>query len=267
MYSGVAVVPELFDTHAHLDQDEFAVDRAETIERARQANIGTILAVGVTAGSSAACVQLAGDHAGLYAAVGIQPNYCAQAAAGDWDAILALVDRPEVVALGETGLDRYWDYAPLELQQDYFDRHLRLSQKTDLPFIVHTRDSDAEVLSMLREARSRGPLAGVMHSFTGTSETAAECLELGLFISFAGMVTFKKSDSLRAVARSIPDDRILIETDSPYLAPHPLRGKRNEPANLIHTASCLARERGQSLDEFARLTTANARRLLRLDAS
>jgi TatD DNase family protein len=118
---------------------------------------------------------------------------------------------------------------------------------------------------MLREARLRGPLAGVMHSFTGSSETAAQCLELGMYISFAGMVTFKKSDALRAVARTIPADRILIETDSPYLSPHPLRGKRNEPAHVLHTAECLARERGQTLDEFAALTTANARRLFRLE--
>ena len=173
--------------------------------------------------------------------------------------------RPRVVALGETGLDRYWDYTPLDVQQDYFDRHLRLSQQTGLPFIVHTRESDADVLAMLREARLRGPLTGVMHSFTGSSETAAECLELGMYISFAGMATFKKSDALRAVARTIPADRILIETDSPYLSPHPLRGKRNEPAHVLHTAECLARERGQTLDEFAAQTTANARRLFRLE--
>ena len=201
---------------------------------------------------------------GVYAAVGIQPNYCAQAAEGDWPRVLDLVGRPRVVAVGETGLDRHWDYTPFDVQQDYFDRHLRLSQQTGLPFIVHTRESDADVLAMLREARLRGPLTGVMHSFTGTSETAAECLELGLYISFAGMVTFKKSDALRGVAKAIPQDRILIETDSPYLSPHPLRGPRNEPARLVHTAECLARERGVSLDEFAAQTTANARRLFRL---
>lgn len=258
-------MPELFDTHAHLDQEEFDADRAETIERARAAGVKTILAVGATAASSAACVELGEQHPDIFAAVGIQPNYCAQAAPGDWDAVLALSSRPRVVALGETGLDRYWDYTPLEMQQDYFDRHLRLSQQTGLPFIVHTRESNAEVVAMLREARLRGPLAGVMHSFTGASETAAECLELGLYISFAGMVTFKKSDALRTVARAIPPDRILIETDSPYLSPHPLRGKRNEPAHLLHTAECLARERGQTLDEFAAQTTANARRLFRLE--
>ncbi|MGH7138124.1 MAG: TatD family hydrolase [Pirellulales bacterium] len=255
---------ELFDTHAHLDQPEFDDDRAEVLERAKQAGVETMLAVGITAASSAACVELAAKHVGVFAAAGIQPNYCAQAEQGDWQRVLELVERPRVVALGETGLDRYWDYSPFDVQQDYFDRHLRLSQSRGLPFIVHTRDSDAEVLAMLREARQRGPLSGVMHSFTGGTETATECVELGLYISFAGMVTFKKSVELRAVAKSVPDDRILIETDSPYLSPHPLRGRRNEPAHLVHTAACLAAERGMSVQDFAALTTANAKRLLGL---
>lgn len=253
-----------FDTHAHLDQDEFDADRTEVLARAQAAGVETIVAVGVTAASSRACVELAAQHSGVRAAVGIQPNYTTQAAADDWAAIVELAARPGVVALGETGLDRYWNYSPLDVQQDYFDRHLRLSQQTGLPFIVHTRDSDAEVLAMLREARRRGPLAGVMHSFTGAAETAAECVELGLWISFAGMVTFKKSDALRAVARCVPTDRILVETDSPYLSPHPLRGKRNEPAHVVHTAACLAEARGEPLERFAAQTTANARRLFRI---
>ena len=252
----------LFDTHAHLDQPEFDADRTAVIERARQAGVANLLAVGITAESSAAAVQLAAGHDGIFAAVGLQPNYCGQAAPGDWDRVLALVDQPKVVALGETGLDRYWDYTPFEIQQNYFDRHLRLSQQRGLPFIVHSRDCDADILAMLREARQRGPLAGVMHSFCGSAETAAECLELGLYISFAGMVTFKKSGDLRAIATGIPADRILIETDSPYLSPHPLRSKRNEPAQLVHTAACLAEVRGESVEKFAAQTTANARRLL-----
>ncbi|HEV3003929.1 MAG TPA: TatD family hydrolase [Pirellulales bacterium] len=254
---------QLFDTHAHLDQPEFDDDRTEMIARARSAGVTTVIAVGTTAATSAACVALAAAQEGVFAALGIQPNYCAEAAADDWQRVLSLVDRPGVVAIGETGLDRHWDFAPLEVQRDYFDRHLRLSQERKLPFIVHTRESEEDVLAMLREARRRGPLAGVMHSFTGTTETAAECVELGLYISFAGMVTYKKSDPLRCVARRVPAERILIETDSPYLAPHPLRGSRNEPAHLVHTAACLAHERGQTLEEFAALTTANAWQLFR----
>jgi TatD DNase family protein len=253
----------LVDTHAHLDQEEFNEDREAVIARARQAGVETIVAIGTTALSSELTVDLAAKHPGVFAAVGIQPNYAAQAEPGDWEMIVALVDRPKVVAIGETGLDRHWSYSPFDVQQDYFDRHLRLSQDRNLPFVVHTRDSDADVLEMLREAHRRGPLAGVMHSFTGTAETAGECLELGLYISFAGMVTFKKSAELRAVAALIPDNRILIETDSPYLAPHPLRGKRNEPANVAHTAACLAEVRGVSVEKFSELTTLNARALFR----
>jgi TatD DNase family protein len=260
----------LFDTHAHLDQTEFDADRPAVIERAHAAGVATIVAIGVTADSSAAVLRLAGEFASLepsiYAAVGIHPNYCAEAASGDWDRVVEMAGKPRVVALGETGLDQYRDHAPLALQQDYFDRHLRLSQERDLPFIVHTRESQAEVLAMLREARARGPLRGVMHSFTGDAATAAECVELGMHISFAGMVTFKKSDDLRAVAATVPADRILIETDSPYLSPQPLRGKRNEPANVALTAECLAKVRGASVEDFAAQTTANARRLFQLTA-
>jgi TatD DNase family protein len=254
----------LIDTHAHLDQPEFDADRAEVIDRATAAGVEAIVAVGVTADSSEAAVKLAAAFPSVQAAVGIQPNYCAQAKPGDWERILALVELPKVMAIGETGLDRYWDYSPFDVQQDYFDRHLRLSQQCGLPFIVHTRESDADVLAMLEDARRRGPLSGVMHSFTGTAQTAARCLELGLYISFAGMVTFKKSDDLRAVAAMVPDDRILSETDSPYLAPHPLRGKRNEPANVVHTARTLADARGMSYEQFAQQSTANAKRLFRV---
>jgi len=254
----------LIDTHAHLDQEEFNADRAEVIDRATIAGVETMIAIGVTAESSEASVRLAAEFPTVYAAVGIQPNYCGQANPGDWERILELVKSPRLVAIGETGLDRYWDYSPFDVQQDYFDRHLRLSQQCGLPFIVHTRESDADVLAMLEDAHRRGPLAGVMHSFTGSSQTAARCLELGLYISFAGMVTFKKSDELRAVARMIPDDRILIETDSPYLAPHPLRGKRNEPANVVHTARVLAEVRGVNYERFAEQTTANAKTLFRI---
>ncbi len=253
----------MIDTHAHLDDEQFDPDRDAVIERALAAGVETMIAVGTTAPTSAKCAEIAARYPSVFAAVGIQPNYTAQAAPEDWDRVVELSRAGRVVALGETGLDRYWDYAPLNMQRDYFDRHLRLSQTTDLPFIVHTRESDAEVLAMLREARQRGLLRGVMHSFTGTIETAVECMEMGLFISFAGMVTFKKSQALRDVAKQIPADRILIETDSPYLSPHPLRGKRNEPAHLTHTASCLAEVRGVPLQQFIAETTENARRLFR----
>ncbi len=254
----------LIDTHAHLDQEDFAEDQDQVIERALQAGVSHMIAVGIGAASSEECLKLATTFSQISAAVGIQPNYCAEAADGDWDRIVALSGKHRVVAIGETGLDRHWDFSPFSLQQDYFDRHLRLAEETDLPFIVHTRESDEDVLEMLREARRRSPLQGVMHSFTGSEETAKECIDLGLYISFAGMVTFKKSHDLRAVACQIPEQRILIETDSPYLAPHPLRSRRNEPSYVTHTAKCIAKERGIPFEEFSRITSRNAERLFRL---
>ncbi len=250
----------LVDTHAHLDQDNFDADRQAVIERAREAGVATVIAIGTTVATSEAVLALAASHTGIFAAVGIQPNYTGEVAEADWQRIVELVERPKVVALGETGLDRYWDDAPFDVQQDYFDRHLRLSQERDLPFVVHMRDCQEDILVMLREARHRGPLRGVMHSFTGTAAGAAECVELGLYISFAGMVTYKKSTELRAVATGVPADRILVETDSPYLSPEPRRGKRNEPANVVYTARCVAEARGQSFEDFWRKRRPTRRR-------
>jgi TatD DNase family protein len=258
-------MPTFFDTHAHLDQEEFAADRDDILRRARAAGVESILAIGISAASSAATVELAACHEGVYAAVGVHPNSAAQAEPGDWDRVTALLNSPKVVALGETGLDRYWDHTPFAVQQDYFDRHLRLSQQTGLPVVIHSRDCDEDILAMLREAARRGPLRGIMHSFSSSAETAAECLALGLHVSFSGMVTYKKNDALREVANTIPPDRLLIETDSPYLSPEPVRGiRRNEPAHVEHTAARLAGVLGQDLDELARRTTANARRLFGL---
>jgi TatD DNase family protein len=252
----------LFDTHAHLDQPAFADDLPQVLARARAAGVLDVLAIGVDATSSAATVQLSAQHPSVHAAVGIQPNDVAEAAAGDWDRIVALAGSPGVVALGETGLDRFWDRTPFAMQQDYFDRHLRLSQSTGLPVVIHLRDCETEVLAMLAEARARGPLTGVMHSYTGTLEGALAAVELGLCVSFAGMVTYKKSDELRRVAAGVPVDRLLVETDAPYLSPEPVRKvRRNEPAHVAHTARLLAEVRGVSLEELARQTTANARRL------
>ncbi|MEM8864730.1 MAG: TatD family hydrolase [Planctomycetota bacterium] len=257
----------LFDTHAHLDQDNFADDRLAVVERAKAAGVTRMLAVGVTADSSRDCIALAKEYEPIAAAVGIQPNYVAEAGTDDWDAIVQLASEPQVVALGETGLDRYWDDTPFDQQQDYFDRHLRLSQTTGLPFIVHMRECEADIMAMLREAYERGPLRGVMHSFTGDAAMAAECVDLGLHISFAGMVTFKKSDDLRAVAATVPADRLLVETDSPYLSPEPVRKiRRNEPAHVAHTARCLAEVRGVPFEQLAAQTFANAEALFKRPA-
>lgn len=262
------MVPMLFDTHAHLDDEQFAGNLDEVLGRAQAAGVTGIVTVGISAASSAACCALAARRAAVHAAVGIQPNYGAQAAAGDWDQIVALASGDRVVALGETGLDRYWDHTPWAVQQDYFDRHLRLAQQLALPVIIHLRDCGAELLAMLREARRRGPLRGVLHSFSADEATAAEGLALGLHISFSGIVTYPKSAALRAVAGQIPAERLLLETDAPYLSPHPHRGHRpNEPARIVHTAACVAQARGVPVETLAAQTTANARALFRLDAS
>lgn len=255
-------MPSYFDTHAHINQPKFKDDLDEVIARAEAANLAGIVTIGVDAESSKECLELSQKYQLVHAAVGIQPNDVGEAKPNDWDCIVKLASESGVVALGETGLDRYWDHTPFELQQDYFDRHLRLSQTTSLPFIVHMRECEKEVLEMLREARKRGPLKGVMHSYTGTTAGAAEAIELGLMVSFAGMVTFKKSEELRLVAKSVPLDKLLIETDSPYLSPEPVRKiKRNEPAHVVNTAHHLAELRGETIEDFARQTTQNAKQL------
>ncbi|HLQ46133.1 MAG TPA: TatD family hydrolase, partial [Planctomycetaceae bacterium] len=196
--------------------------------------------------------------------VGIHPNYAVQAKPGDWEIIEELVSSPKVVAIGETGLDRYWDHTPFEVQLDYFRRQIELAGRRQLPFIVHCREAEADVVAVLREAARTGQLKGVMHSFCGSAETLAVALDVGLHISFAGMLTFKKNEPLRQLAKRVPHDRLLVETDSPYLAPLPHRGKRNEPSFVRHTAECLAEVHGKTLDEMAAITTANARRLFGL---
>lgn len=254
---------DLFDTHAHLDDEQFELCRGEVIARASEVGVSRILTVGTSAASSESSVQIAHQFPCVFAAVGIQPNYAGAATDDEWDRIRGLVDDPRVRAIGETGLDAHWDYTPWDVQQRWFDRHLRLAQATGLPLVIHLRDCDTPMLDMLRAARGRGPLRGIMHSFTGSPETAWECLQLGLHISFAGMVTFKSAQALRDLAREVPPERLLLETDSPYLAPHPCRGTRpNEPALLLHTARCIAAARGVADEELVELTTRNARDLL-----
>jgi TatD DNase family protein len=167
-----------------------------------------------------------------------------------------------VVGVGETGLDRHWDFTPFPLQEDYFARHLALSRQRNLVVVIHCREAEADVLRMLREEFDRhGPIKGVMHSFSGDEALAKDCLAMGLHISFAGMLTYKNAEALRDVAKGISRDRLLVETDCPYLAPVPMRGKRNEPAFVLHTATCLAGLRGVGLDQIAEQTTLNAEEL------
>jgi TatD DNase family protein len=256
----------LVDTHAHLDDRRLRADLGGVLSRATAAGVTQVIAIGTTAETSAGVIELAQTHPGVFAAVGIHPNDAAEASHQDWEAVVAWAGNAGVVAIGETGLDRYWKRTPFEDQQAWFDRHLRLAQEHDLPIVIHCRDCQDDIIEQLR--RLGRPVQGVMHSFTGTWEHARACLELGLHLSFAGMVTFanKALDPLREVAARMPIDRLLVETDSPYLSPHPLRGKPNEPCRVSLTAACLAELRGIPAAEFALASTANARRLFRLPA-
>ncbi len=254
----------MIDTHAHLDEEAFRGDCDEVVARALSEGVTNIVTIGTTLETSRNAVKIAAKYPQVFAVVGIQPNYVAQAQPGDWEEIERLATAAKVVGIGETGLDRYWDYAPIDLQADYFTRHLDLARRLDLPFVVHCREAEADVVAQLRAAAEQGPLRGIMHSFAGDAETARACVELGLHISFSGMVTYPKNEGLRAAAGEVPLDRILVETDAPYLAPQKFRGKRNEPAYVQYTVAKLAEVRGMTPQEFGELTAKNARALLRL---
>ena len=260
------------DTHAHLADEAFSERLEEVLSRAMVARVTRILCVGVDAGASASAVSLASRIGGekmpaVWASVGIHPNYAHQERPGDWESIVALttnshVGGSRVCALGETGLDRYWDDCPFEVQKKNFTRHWELSRSTGLPVIIHSRDGDAEMLDALRNEYKHGELRGVMHSFSSTLEVALECVAMGLYISFSGMLTYKKNDVLRDVAAKIPEDRLLVETDCPYLSPEPKRATRpNEPSLMVHTGEVLGKVRGWTIAETAERTTANALRL------
>ena len=253
----------LIDTHAHLDEQSFEADFDDVIQRAQAAAVKGMVTIGITVDSCRRAISLAEKYPSVRAAVGIHPNYVSQAAFEDWAIVCEMARHPRVVALGETGLDRYWDHSPIELQVDYFERHLALSRETGKPFIVHCREAEAETLAVLERAAQSGPLNGIMHSFCGSPETAKRCVELGMLLSFSGMITYKKNEALRQLAASLPRDRILVETDCPYLSPTPYRGKRNEPSYVKLTAQTLAEACGLTLPELAELTTANAKRVFR----
>ncbi len=256
---------DLIDTHAHLDDEQFAADLPAVLERARAAGVTRVVAVATSAPSSTAVLELASRHRELAATAGIHPNHITKELPDAWDRVAALMADPRIVGVGETGLDRHWDDTPFPLQQEYFGRHLAMSRLHKRAIVIHCREADADVLAMLRtEFDQHGPILGVMHSFVGAPEMAAACLAMGLHISFAGMLTYKSAANVRESAVTIPLDRLLVETDSPYLAPVPVRGKRNEPANVVYTAACLAGLHGISMEELGARTSRNARGLFGL---
>jgi TatD DNase family protein len=252
----------IIDTHAHLADESLSSQLEEVIAQAAAADVRAILCVATTLATTRQCLAIAERAPAVRATAGIHPNYTAAATDAEFDAVASLAEHPRVAAIGETGLDRYWDDAPWELQLAYFRKHIALSRRLDKPLVIHTRDCAAETLEVLQAAYSAGPFRGVMHSFTGPQAVADGCLALGLYISFAGMLTYKNAADIRAIAATIPPERLLVETDSPYLTPHPHRGKRpNTPAHVVHTLDCLAEVRGVPRAELAAQTTRNAETL------
>lgn len=255
----------LLDTHAHLADDQLQGELDAILARAEEVGLVGVIAIGTNFGDSQQCAALAQRHPLVYASAGIHPNECREATENHWQAVVQLLDQPRVVAVGETGLDRHWDFTPFDLQLAWFQRHLDIARQCDLPLVIHTRDCFADMIDVLGDAQRRGPLRGVMHSFTGTQDDAEALLELGMYLSFAGMVTYPKSTALREVARRVPLERLLIETDAPYLSPHPHRGQRpNEPSLVKWTCAAIAAERGVEASWLAEQTTQNACELFRL---
>ena len=250
------------DSHCHLDMERFDGERDEVIARARAAGLGAMITIG--AGGPFECnraaVRLAQEHADIFATVGVHPH---DASTVD-DAVIAelerLADEPKVVGIGETGLDFYYDNSPREAQILALRRFIVLARERRLPLVVHVRDAYDDCGRILRE-EGLGEAGGVIHCFSGDRAAARMFLDLGMHLSFSGIVTFKNADELRAAAAMTPADRLLIETDAPFLAPIPLRGKRNEPAYVLHTAARLAEVRGETLDDLVNMTAANARRV------
>jgi len=253
----------LVDSHCHLDDRRFDADREAVIARARQAGVECMLAIGSGDGPPdlEAAVRLAERYPALYATVGVHPHDAAKATQETWSRLESLLRHPKVVALGEIGLDYHYNFSPPEIQREVFIRQLELARVWRKPIIIHTREAWPDTLQLLATRWKPGGLAAVMHCFSGGSEQARQCLDMGFYLSFAGVVTFPKAMAVAEAGRLTPSDRLLIETDAPYLAPVPLRGRRNEPAFVVHIARRLAELRGQSLETVAAATTENFRRL------
>ena len=259
------------DSHAHIDGPEFDADRQEVIQRARDAGVSAILNVGTGdphSGALERAVELAQKYEDIYTAVGVHPHDARLFDDRAEQSIRELIRRgTRVIAWGEIGLDFHYDNSPRQVQMDVFRRQLHLARDANLPVIVHTREAEKETIDLLKSEWAGSNLPGIMHCFSGSLGLAEKAMALGFSISFSGIVTFKKADELRAVAHEVPLDRLLIETDCPFLSPVPFRGKRNEPAQVVEVARCLATLRGLTLQEMARITTENFTSLFKLELS
>lgn len=254
---------ELFDSHCHVDEAKFDVDREETHARMREAGVVRYAVIGSDLPSSRHAADYAACHDGCWAAVGIHPHEASGYREGDLDTLTGWLGEDKVVALGEIGLDYYYDHSPRDVQRQVCELQMELAYRLDVPVVYHVRDAHQDMLDLMKARKGRLS-GGIIHCFSGSWEIAKEYLKLGFFISFAGPVTFKKAPKLQEAAVSVPIDRLLIETDSPYLAPEPVRGRRNEPANVRYVAEKIAALRGMPLEEVAAATTANAMRVYRI---
>lgn len=264
--------PIFVDSHAHLETEQFEADREQVIARAREAGIETILAIGsgTGPGSLDCAIRLAEQHDFIYATIGIHPHEAKLARDADFEEMAQLATRPKVIAWGEIGLDYFYDHSPRDIQQQVFLRQLEMAQAAKLPIVIHCRPSDGtddaweDCLTLLRERWAGSGLGGILHCFTGTMAHATRALDMGFMISFAGNVTFFKAQPIRDAAKQVPLDRMLIETDSPFLAPVPHRGKRNEPSFVKETARQIGEIRGQSMEDIGFQTANNFYRFFSL---
>ncbi len=252
----------LVDSHCHLDFPDFGPDRADVLARARRAGVGTLLTICTKVTEFPPILALAESDPDIWCSVGIHPHEAEHQPRVDVDRLLTLAAHPKVVAIGECGLDYYYEESPRTVQQAVFETHLTAAREGGLPIIVHTRDADPDMAGMLTAAARPGGLSGVLHCFTSGLDLARHALDLGFYISISGIVTFKNAENVREAARLVPLDRLLVETDAPYLAPVPVRGKRNEPAYVAHTAAYVAALKGVSLDCLTAATTENFFRLM-----
>ncbi|PLR80267.1 hydrolase TatD [Bacillus canaveralius] len=250
----------LFDTHAHLNAEQFNEDLPEVINRALEAGVTNIVVVGFDKPTITKAIELAETYEFIHASVGWHPVDAIDMTAEDLQWLEELAAHPKVVALGEMGLDYHWDKSPKEIQKEVFRKQIRLAKKVKLPIVIHNRDATADTVQILKEEGAE-EIGGIMHSFSGSVEIAKQCLDMNFYISLGGPVTFKNAKTPKEVAAAIPLDRLLIETDCPYLTPHPFRGKRNEPGYVKLVAEQIAEIKGLSLPEFAEAATANAKKI------
>jgi len=251
----------LVDSHCHLDFPDFASELDAVMSRARGAGVAICVSIGTRMDGFARVREIAERFHDVWCSVGVHPHEAEKELLAAPDLLIQATHHPKVVGIGETGLDFFYEHSPRAQQIANFRTHIAAARETGLPLIVHTRDAEDETIAILGEEMAKGRFTGLIHCFTGTKRLADEALDLGLYISASGIATFKKSDELRAVLRDVPLPRILVETDSPYLAPMPMRGKRNEPAFVRHTAAALAALKGISERELEDATTENFLRL------